>query len=234
MGYIKRIMMNCAIDELRKNKMTPEIGGIPEYVWNMSSKEQDADQQVLYKELIIMIKNLQPQYRAVFNMYVVDGYNHFEIADILGIAVGTDGKYFDLGKAGSAMPANTQVLSLNGSSKIIEIPFRIKYDFITRKKSSWFISTGVSSYILTKEHNDYAAGVSGSPYNFRSTYPDKRGYFSATANISFGSEFKTGSNNNIKVRIEPFLQLPLHGIGIGAMPVYSTGVHLGIALPLKR
>jgi RNA polymerase sigma factor (sigma-70 family) len=89
MGYIKRIMINSAIDQLRKDKMAPEIGGIPEYVWDMSSKEQEADQLLLYKELIIMTKKLPPQYRIIFNMYVVDGYNHLEIADLLGISTGT-------------------------------------------------------------------------------------------------------------------------------------------------
>lgn len=89
MGYIKRIMINCAIDELRKNKMAPEIGGIPDYVWDISSKEQDADQLLLYKELITVVKNLPPQYRAVFNMYVIDGYNHIEIAAIMDISTGT-------------------------------------------------------------------------------------------------------------------------------------------------
>ncbi len=89
MGYIKRIMVNCAIDELRRNKLMPEIGGIPDYVWDMSSRDQDADQLVLYKELIVMVKKLPPQYRIVFNMYVIDGYNHLEIAAIMGISVGT-------------------------------------------------------------------------------------------------------------------------------------------------
>jgi RNA polymerase sigma factor (sigma-70 family) len=98
MGYIKRIMINCAIDELRKNKMTPEIGGIPEYVWDMSAKEQDADQLLLYKELITVVKNLPPQYRAVFNMYVIDGFNHIEIADIMGISSGTSRSYLSRGR----------------------------------------------------------------------------------------------------------------------------------------
>lgn len=89
MGFIKRIMINTAIDELRKGKMMPEIGGIPEYVWDMSSKDQDADQLLLYKDLIILIKELPPQYRVVFNLYVIDGYNHLEIADIMKIPVGT-------------------------------------------------------------------------------------------------------------------------------------------------
>ena len=89
MGYIKKIMVNASIDELRKGNMLPEIGGIPEYVWGYTSKEDDADQQLLYKQLIILIKELPPPYRVVFNMYVIDGFNHLEIADILKIPVGT-------------------------------------------------------------------------------------------------------------------------------------------------
>ncbi len=89
MGFIKKIMVNSAIDELRKGKMLPEIGGIPEYVWNISNKAHDADQLLLYKDLITMVKELPPQYRVVFNMYVIDGYNHLEIADKMNMSVGT-------------------------------------------------------------------------------------------------------------------------------------------------
>lgn len=89
MAYLKRIMINTAIDELRRGKMTPEIGGIPEHVWDIPDNRADAEQMILYKELIIMIKELAPQYRSVFNLYVIDGYNHLEIADILKIPVGT-------------------------------------------------------------------------------------------------------------------------------------------------
>ena len=89
MGYIKRIMINTAIDELRRGNMSPEIGGIPEYVWGFTTKDQDADQQILYKQVISMIKELPPHYRIVFNMYEIDGYNHLEIAEILRIPIGT-------------------------------------------------------------------------------------------------------------------------------------------------
>lgn len=89
MGYIKRIMINTAIDELRKAKMIPEIGGIPDYVWDIPDDSQNAEQMILFKDLIVMIKQLAPQYRAVFNLYVIDGYNHLEISDMLNIPVGT-------------------------------------------------------------------------------------------------------------------------------------------------
>ena len=89
MGWIRRIMINTAIDELRKNNMMPEIGGVPEYVWDITDSSSDADQRLLYKELISYVKMLPPAYRIVFNMYVIDGCTHQEIADALGISVGT-------------------------------------------------------------------------------------------------------------------------------------------------
>ena len=89
MAYIKRIMINSAIDEIRRGSMLPEIGGIPDHVWEIPGTNADADQLLLYKDLITMIKGLPPQYRMVFNLHVIDGYNHMEIADMLKISVGT-------------------------------------------------------------------------------------------------------------------------------------------------
>lgn len=89
MGWIRRIMINTAIDELRKNNLSPEIGGIPEYVWEQSNKSHNADQLMLYKDLMLILKKLPPVYRIVFNMFVIDGCPHHEIADALGISVGT-------------------------------------------------------------------------------------------------------------------------------------------------
>ncbi|HET7899364.1 MAG TPA: sigma-70 region 4 domain-containing protein, partial [Flavisolibacter sp.] len=43
---------------------------------------------VLYKELILQVKKLSPAYRAVFNLFVIDGFSHQEIAEKLGISVG--------------------------------------------------------------------------------------------------------------------------------------------------
>ncbi len=89
MGWIKRIMVNCSIDELRRSLMLPEIGGIPEDVWDITDRHYDADQLLLYKEVIILIKNLPPNYRIVFNLYVLDGYTHTQIADMLKISIST-------------------------------------------------------------------------------------------------------------------------------------------------
>jgi RNA polymerase sigma factor (sigma-70 family) len=89
MGWMRTIMINTAIDYLRKNNFLPEIGLIPESVWGLEDKSQASDQTLLYKELVKEIKKLPPSYRLVFNLYVIDGFTHQEIANQLGISVGT-------------------------------------------------------------------------------------------------------------------------------------------------
>jgi len=89
MGWMRTIMINTAIDHLRKNNFLPEIGDISETIWMHEDKSQGSDHTLLYKELVKEIKKLPPSYRTVFNMYVIDGLTHQEIANALGISVGT-------------------------------------------------------------------------------------------------------------------------------------------------
>ena len=88
MGWMRTIMIHTAIDRLRKDNFLPEIGILNENAWIMD-RTSSADQSLLYKELISEVKKLPPGYRAVFNMYVIDGFTHQQIADQLKISVGT-------------------------------------------------------------------------------------------------------------------------------------------------
>lgn len=89
MGWMRTIMINTAIDYLRKNSFLPEIGDISETVWQCEDKSGSPDQTVLYKDLVKQIKKLPPGYRTVFNLYVIDGFTHQQIAGQLGITTGT-------------------------------------------------------------------------------------------------------------------------------------------------
>lgn len=89
MGWIRRIMINNAIDELRKSNAMAEAGYTSDAVWNETNEGDNADQMLLYKDLMEQVGKLPPMYRTVFNMHVIDGLNHNEIAELLGIAVGT-------------------------------------------------------------------------------------------------------------------------------------------------
>lgn len=88
-GLLKKIMVNTAIDLLRKKMLLPEIGSIPEAVWDIRDGQPDGEQLLLYKELMEIVRKLPPSYRIVFNMHIIDGYTHAEIADKLQIPIGT-------------------------------------------------------------------------------------------------------------------------------------------------
>ena len=53
------------------------------------SDREDILSRIGYKELINLVQSLSTAYRTVFNMYVIDGYKHDEIAKTLNISVGT-------------------------------------------------------------------------------------------------------------------------------------------------
>lgn len=96
-GWLRRIMINTAIDRLRKDNFLPEIG-LTKELW-IEDKSQSADQSLLYKDLITQVKKLPPAYRIVFNMFVIDGFTHQEIANQLHVVVGTSKSNLSKAKA---------------------------------------------------------------------------------------------------------------------------------------
>ena len=85
-GWIRRIMVNTAIESYRKNLRTLQIVPIEE------SNEQPAAgfdfSRMAMQDLLGLIQQLADGYRIVFNMYIIEGYSHKEIAATLGISEG--------------------------------------------------------------------------------------------------------------------------------------------------
>jgi RNA polymerase sigma-70 factor (ECF subfamily) len=87
-AWLRRIMINSAIDHYRKELKHYNQHDIQE-IKGLRDNRNDAIHDIAYSELIGMIQQLSPAYRAVFNLYVIDGFQHDEIAKILNIAEGT-------------------------------------------------------------------------------------------------------------------------------------------------
>ena len=87
-GWARRIFVNTALMHLRKTdalKLSDPLGdAVP-----LPSPEATPVQDLGYKELTALVSQLPPGYRTVFNMYVVEGYTHKEIAETLGITEAT-------------------------------------------------------------------------------------------------------------------------------------------------
>jgi RNA polymerase sigma-70 factor (ECF subfamily) len=112
MGWLKTIMIHTAIDRLRKDNFLPEIGMTNEPNW-VEDRLQSPDQSVLYKDIINEVKKLPPGYRIVFNLFVIDGFSHQEIANKLKISVGTSKS--NLSKAKSLLRGYIKTTEMPGS-----------------------------------------------------------------------------------------------------------------------
>lgn len=91
-AWIKRIMINTSIDQLRRNKRYHEMYTIEDNIltdYEAEDLEEDLLDKVNFDDLLLAVQDLSPGYRSVFNLYVVDGFSHQEIADKLRISVGT-------------------------------------------------------------------------------------------------------------------------------------------------
>ncbi|MBX2817336.1 MAG: RNA polymerase sigma factor [Saprospiraceae bacterium] len=86
-AWIRRIIINTSIDYYRKRarRRTEDL----DQAFDAKSKAPDAVSQYGEKEILQCIQRLSPAYRTVFNMYVIEGYSHREIADRLDISEST-------------------------------------------------------------------------------------------------------------------------------------------------
>lgn len=87
-GWMKRIMINTAIDHLRKNNRRFLVAEIHDQHFNVTEESANSVDRMSYKEILAIIQKLSPVYRTVFNLYVMDGFKHEEIASQLNISVG--------------------------------------------------------------------------------------------------------------------------------------------------
>lgn len=86
-GWIRRIFLNTSIEHFRRKAKTYTTIEAEEI--SIEDKDWNILDNLAEKDLIAMIQQLSPGYRTVFNMHVVEGYSHKEIADMLDINEGT-------------------------------------------------------------------------------------------------------------------------------------------------
>jgi RNA polymerase sigma factor (sigma-70 family) len=89
MGWLKKIMIYTAIDHYRKNVKHNQQQELEEAQFAIIDYGETSIDMLSYKEILILVQQLSPTYRTVFNLFVLDGYKHEEIAKQLNISVGT-------------------------------------------------------------------------------------------------------------------------------------------------
>ena len=103
-GWIRRIVVNTAIDRIRKSKKDPFlIDNDNDYMLGGTNPMEELEDLRLSEEkseiILEAIQQLSPAYRTVFNLYVIEDFSHKEIAEKLGISEGTSKSNYFKAKA---------------------------------------------------------------------------------------------------------------------------------------
>lgn len=94
-GWVRRIMVNESLMFLRKRhnfKLTVEVSNI-----EIKTKVTVED-ELMAADILALLDKLPTGYRTIFNLYVLEGYKHREIAELLGISINTSKSQLILAK----------------------------------------------------------------------------------------------------------------------------------------
>lgn len=87
-GWMRRIMINTALDQLRKNKKNYLHVDVDDVKTNLSV-DSNVESKMQTDVLLNLVQQLPDGYRTVFNLYAIEGYTHKEIGEMLEIAENT-------------------------------------------------------------------------------------------------------------------------------------------------
>lgn len=88
-GWIKRIMIHECIDYLRIKKNNFNHAAIDDVIYSEEEDNYEMEGDFSIDDIQLLIDNLPEGYKMVFNLYIIEGYKHNEIADLLNISEGT-------------------------------------------------------------------------------------------------------------------------------------------------
>jgi len=97
-GWMRRIVVNTCLDQLRKDqklKMNTSIDDVSFLV----KDNHWIEEELTAKDLLKLVESLPDGYRVVFNMFAIEGYSHKEIAEQLNISENTSKSQFSRAKS---------------------------------------------------------------------------------------------------------------------------------------
>ena len=123
--------------------------------------------------------------------------------------------------------ANLQKIDAN--CFVYEIPLTLVYNFPVTKKHNWFISGGLSSYLMKKEtYEYYYKNAWGQPQHYTHTYKNENSHLFSVINLSGGYQYHF--SGRFSIMTEPYIKIPANGIGVGKVKLNSAGILFTIGI----
>lgn len=115
---------------------------------------------------------------------------------------------------------------VDGSCTVLDVPLNLRYDLLTRPQYRLYGSAGLSSFFMQREQYSYAYTENYRPGYWQGEYVNVNRHYLSVLNLSAGYERALSARWSLQA--EPYLKLPLAGIGNGKLRLTSAGVFLGV------
>ena len=113
-----------------------------------------------------------------------------------------------------------------GSCTVLDVPLNLRYDALVRPQARVFGSAGLSSYFMQRERYSYAWVDTNGPGLWTREAVNENHHLFSILNLSAGYERSLGARWSLQA--EPYLKLPLSGVGAGKVRLVSAGVFVGV------
>jgi hypothetical protein len=124
------------------------------------------------------------------------------------------------------LPGTVRVDDINGNCNMLEIPISLRYDFWKLKKGTIYATAGFSSYIMMKENYNYSADNGSYSWDANRSYTNTGTNWFSNIHLSAGYTWNWAHVGDL--RIEPYLKVPLSGVGFLNLPMTSAGLYIGL------
>jgi hypothetical protein len=121
------------------------------------------------------------------------------------------------------------LVKVNANCDVLDIPVNINYTFLQVKNNTVSATLGISNYIMLKEKYEYIYKYSPEK---EKTVENENQHYLAILNV--GALYQHPAGRRLIVGVQPYAKIPLHGVGLGQVKLYSAGVSLQLNLVGKK
>ena len=134
---------------------------------------------------------------------------------------------YDFG-ANTARVYQRDFTDVEGSCTVLDVPLNLRYDLIARPRYRVFGSAGLSSFFMQREDYsyEYPNPTTGAPSYWNGSATNQNQHYFSILNLSAGYERSLSARWSLQA--EPYLKLPLAGLGNGKLRLTSAGVFFGV------
>lgn len=119
--------------------------------------------------------------------------------------------------------------AIDADCDVIDIPLNVHYTFAQGKSSSWSAMAGASSYLMLKEKYEY---YYPNDVKYTRQYKNQNQHYFSVINLGVTWEKQTRSR--ISWGLQPYVKIPVKGVGQGKVKVYSAGLTVQAILGKKK